>query len=126
MKARTFMFAAQGLAQEGAQHRSDSEWVAIKEWAGGNGPRKTEAFAPSKKPWRVSYKATGGDRWGLLDIFVRTKSEEYVASALNMQLLAFEEDTRSGAFLVTSEHDDFVLEIISNRIDWHVAIEQPQ
>jgi len=134
MKTRAFMFAGQGQeqgqgqgqgqGQKDAQHRSDSDWVVIKEWAGGNGRRKTEAFAPSKKPWRISYKATGGDRWGLLDIVVRPSDEEYVASALNMQLLAFEENTRSGTFLVNSEHDAYVLEIISDRVDWHVAIEQ--
>jgi len=109
-----------------AARPADSGWVTVQEWTGGSGPKKTDVFSPSSRPWRVSFKATAGERWGLLDIFVRTKEGQYVGSASNMQLFAFDDERRSGSFLVDSEHGEYVLEIVSDGLAWHVTVEQRQ
>jgi len=110
--------------QAEADRRVDSDWVVVKEWTGGNGTRTTEVFVPTGTPWRVSYKATGGDRWGLLDIYVRTTDGEDVGKAISLQPFGFGEAAGAGSFLVDSAHDAYVLEIIGYDLQWHVVVEQ--
>ena len=101
-----------------------SEWVVVKEWSGGHGRITTEVVTPGSRPWRVSFKATSGERWGLLDVFVRTKDDKRVGSAVNMHLMAFEEDKRAGTMIVDSEDEQYVLDIVSDNLSWHVAVER--
>ena len=103
------------------QQPSDSGWVVVMEWSGGAGRRRTEAFAPSSRPWRLSFEASG-DALGVLDIFVRTlPGEELVAAAVSQQ--ASREESLAGTLLVEAEHDEYFVEITSYRLNWRLAVE---
>jgi hypothetical protein len=106
------------------ERAQDSQWVAVQDWKGGTGRTQTEFFAPGSRRWRVTFRAASGDRWGLLDVVVRTKDGRTVGSALNMHLMGFGEEQRSGSFIVENDDKEYSLEIVSDRIDWHVVVER--
>lgn len=104
------------------QPPSDSGWVVVKEWSGGAGRRRTEAFALSARPWRLSFE-TSGDVLGVLDIFVRAlPDEELVAAAISQQ--ASREEPLAGTLLVRAEHDEYFVEIASYGLNWQLAAEE--
>jgi hypothetical protein len=100
------------------------EWVVVKEWSGGHGRMTTDVFTPGSRPWRVSFKATTGERWGLLDVFVRSKDGKPVGSAVNMHLMAFEDGQRSGSLLIDAADTEYVLDIASDNLSWQVVAER--
>ena len=115
---RALSFVAAAIEKE------QQEWVVVKQWSGGHGRITTDIFAPASRPWRVSFKATSGERWGLLDVFVRGKDEKPVGSAVNMHLMAFDDGPRSGTLIVDSEEEQYVLEIVSDNLSWEVLVER--
>lgn len=108
------------------RHRgqSEREWVVVQEWNGGHGKTTTDVFTPGSRPWRVVFKATSGERWGLLDVFVRTGENQQVGSAVNMHLMAFEDGERQGTLMVDNEADQYVLDIGSDNLSWQVVVER--
>jgi hypothetical protein len=103
--------------------QAESGWTLLKEWSGRSGRTRTEPVTVPAGQWRVTFKATSGDRWGLLSVVVLTPEGREVGSAVNMHLLAFEDKERGGTLTVNSPEREYVLEIASDQLDWHVAVE---
>ncbi len=104
-----------------AQERAEV-WVAVKTWSGGTGQTKTELFSRPGRPWRVSFKTTAGERFGIFEAAVRTPDDRLIAGVFGVQ--ADEQGLVAGAFQVDSEHPEYILEIASQGLQWQLAIER--
>jgi hypothetical protein len=99
-----------------------SEWVTVKEWSGGPGSTKTERLTASAKRLRISFRTTGGERYGLLDIVVSGEDEEVLGGIFSHQ--ADEQGVTSGSFLIDQNTTSFYLQITSYGLHWRVSVEQ--
>jgi hypothetical protein len=105
------------------QDRGEAKWVTVKEWSGGSGQTKTEAFRRPGRPWRVSFNSTAGERFGIFEAAVRTPADDrLIAGVFGVQ--ADEQGIVGGAFQVDSDHEEYVLEIASQGLQWRLAIER--
>jgi hypothetical protein len=102
---------------------TSAKWVAVKEWSGGfSTERIRESFERPQGTWRLSYKTESGEpgKNGVVDIIVRTKDNQMVAAAYNLQGAA------SGILRVKSEQPEYFVEISSFGPRWWIAVERSE
>ncbi len=111
-----------GAAWAQAQSPTADGWTKVKEWSGGPGSQKTETFAPSGRPWRVSYKTTSGERMGILDIIIWSEDGQWMTGAIGLQ--GNDQGVTAGSILVDKGEKGYTLEIRSAGLNWQVVVEQ--
>lgn len=116
--------ALEAEAEAGLQ----TAWVVLKQWTGEPGSIDTDRFKTSAESFRVAWKSNDRGRGGILDIYVRDSEGKLVKAAVSLQTTdtTKEKGTGSGTFTVSSKPGEYYLEIRSTKIDWEVAVEQPQ
>lgn len=111
---------AAGPRQEAKdESQGQGQWKVLKELTGGSG-QHAESFTAPKGPWRVSYKGKG-ERFGVLDILVKTKTGDHITSVLGHQ---GNDGEVSGSFVPKTEMTDLSIEVRSYGLQWQLAIEQ--
>jgi hypothetical protein len=113
---------AAGFVQAQEPIGSEMAWTVVKEWTGETGQKTTETFSAPSRPWRISFKSVSGEKFGVIDIFVRTRDGALVTAAPGQQRGV--EGNISGSFVVDAEHEEYYLEINSYGLAWNVAIEK--
>lgn len=96
-------------------------WTAVKEWAGTFSADTTKAqFERPQGRWRLVYKTEAGDagKNGVADIVVRSKDNQIVTAAYNLQ------GGTDGVLTIKGEQSEYFLEVKSFGPRWRVAVER--